>query len=234
MSSSNKRYPLLSFIVFILLIFFYSAVDNELTIEDQRYIKDHYINLPKIAPYKLSYPNQLEIIKQIQKSVFKVAPKHIGIPKRQKREPKDLFEQKIGQCFDRSRVIEKVLRYYGFKTRHIALYSIQKTGSIFRSLITPGIASHAFSEVYTSKGWLVVDSNHEWLALDRESNPFSIRDIRHNKPNVINRLKEVLPSFIYKEDFFYVYGLYSRHGMFYPPYNYIPDINYVEFLDNIW
>ena len=47
-----------------------------------------------------------------------------------------------------------------------------------------------------------------------------------------DKLKKEFPSIIYGEDFFAIYGLYSRHGMYYPPYNFIPDINYSEFLDN--
>ena len=41
------------------------------------------------------------------------------------------------------------------------------------------------------------------------------------------------PTPLYTHPFVYVIGLYSRHGMFYPPYNYIPDINYLEFFQNI-
>ena len=37
---------------------------------------------------------------------------------------------------------------------------------------------------------------------------------------------------IYTNFFVAVYGLYSRHGRFYPPYNLIPDINYGEFIQN--
>jgi hypothetical protein len=41
------------------------------------------------------------------------------------------------------------------------------------------------------------------------------------------------PGYIYNERFFYIYGLYSRHGRFFPPYNVIPDINYSEFIQNL-
>ena len=38
---------------------------------------------------------------------------------------------------------------------------------------------------------------------------------------------------IYEQPFTFVYGLYSRHGQFYPPYNFVPDINYDEFVNNV-
>jgi len=219
-------------LLLLVLMLGYSEVDNSITLEDKDFIVNKFIDLKVENPYTKGYDQQIELIQLIQSSVFRVAPGMSGIAKRASREPKDLYLNKTGLCFDRSRVIEKILRYHGFKTRHIALYSTQETQSIVRSLVTPGIASHAFTEVYTSKGWLVVDSNSEWISLDRTNNPISIEEIRDKKKSVISRLKNELPSFIYRDAFFIIYGLYSRHGMYYPPYNIIPDINYYEFVDN--
>jgi hypothetical protein len=220
-----------SLVIFILLYF--SKVDNKITEEDILFINDKFISLSIDDPYTLNYEKQIEIIKSIHSSVFSIAPGMNPIPKKNNREPKDLYYNKSGQCFDRSRVIEKILRYYGFETRHIALYSTQKTKSFFKSLITPGIGSHAFSEVLTSKGWLVVDSNNEWIALNEDNMPISIDSILKNKEYVKENLKGDFPSYIYDEDFFIIYGLYSRHGMYYPPFNIIPDINYSEFKYNL-
>ena len=211
---------------------YYNKVDNQITQEDVNFITDRFIKIKVSNPYEKTYQQQLQLIKSIQHSVFVVARPMVGIEKGKPREPKDLYLKKTGLCFDRSRVIEKILRYYGFKTRHIALYSTKETNSTFKSLITPGIASHAFTEVFTNKGWLVVDSNSEWLSLDRQDNPISVEGIKDNKESVKNKLKNKLPSFVYEDDFFIIYGLYSRHGMYYPPYNIIPDINYSEFIDN--
>ena len=216
----------------LLSALYLSRVDNTITFEDKRFITDYFIKLEAGDPYKTSYEEQLNLIKSIQHSVFVVAPTQGGIDKRNTREPKDLYLNKVGLCFDRSRVIEKILRYYGFKTRHISIYSTKNTGSIFKSLVTPGINSHALSEVLTSKGWLVVDSNAEWLAIDKNSHPISISEIIKSKEVVTEKLLNNFPSFIYMEDFFVIYGLYSRHGMYYPPYNFIPDINYSEFINN--
>ena len=46
--------------------------------------------------------------------------------------------------------------------------------------------------------------------------------------------KEKPPFNIYMKPFIYIYGLYSRHGKFYPPYNLVPDINYGEFIQNVF
>jgi hypothetical protein len=42
------------------------------------------------------------------------------------------------------------------------------------------------------------------------------------------------PSDTYLHHFVFTYGLYARHGRFYPPYNFIPDVNYGELLQNVW
>jgi hypothetical protein len=216
----TKKIIIVVITLLLLSALYLSRVDNTITFEDKKFITDYFIKLEAGDPYKTSYEEQLNLIKSIQHSVFVVAPTQGGIDKRNTREPKDLYLNKAGLCFDRSRVIEKILRYYGFKTRHISIYSTKNTGSIFKSLVTPGINSHALSEVLTSKGWLVVDSNAEWLAIDK------------NKEVVTEKLLNNFPSIIYMEDFFVIYGLYSRHGMYYPPYNFIPDINYSEFINN--
>ena len=216
----------------LLSALYLSRVDNTITFEDKRFITDYFIKLEAGNPYKTSYEEQLNLIKSIQHSVFVVAPTQGSIDKRNTREPKDLYIKKTALCHDRSRVIEKILRYYGFMTRHISIYSTKETGSVLKSLLTPNIDSHALTEVKTSKGWLVVDSNEEWVAIDDKNQPISISAIIKNKKNVKERLLNDFPSFIYMEDFFVIYGLYSRHGMFYPPFNIIPDINYSEFLYN--
>jgi hypothetical protein len=229
----NKKIITLLIIFFLVISGLYiSRVDNTITFEDKIFIRDHFIQLEISDPYKTSYEEQLNLIQSIQHSVFHVAPVQGGIDKGKMREPKDLFMKKTALCHDRSRVIEKILRYYGFKTRHISIYSTNKTDSFLKSLITPGIDSHALTEVKTSKGWLVVDSNKEWVAIDYNKQPISIAEIINNKKNIKERLLNDFPSFIFNENFFVIYGLYSRHGMFYPPFNFVPDINYPEFTSN--
>lgn len=193
-----------------------------------------YLSNVESLPKNLTYKDELNFIISIQGSVLNIAPRNDGLPYSQKREPKELYEAKTGLCYDRSRTIEKILRYSGFKTRHVSLYSKEKTGSAIKSLIAPGVSSHAVTEVLMKNGWLVVDSNAPWVSIDTNSQPMSIIDIQLSIENStpIQWSKEP-PTSIYEKPFTFVYGLYSRHGKFYPPYNFIPDLHYGEFVQNI-
>ena len=221
-----------SVIILGVVVFSYNAVDNSLTEEDMQYIPKFLVGVDSL-PKKYKFKDGIKYIAAVQKSVIEIAPHLGGLPFGQKREPKELFLAKRGLCFDRSRVIEKILRYSGFKTRHINVYSKKGIGSALKKLLTPGVSSHAITEVLTSQGWLVVDSNATWLGLDKNDRPVPIEDIwlKIENSNSIDWKNEP-PSFIYNEPFSFVYGLYSRHGKFYPPYNFIPDIHIGEFAVN--
>ena len=227
--------------LFLLVGFFaYNQVNNSITEEDIFYINKFLDagNIASISP-KASYEDEINYIVQVQKAVLKVAPydKNIaGIPFNQPREPKNLYLKKGGSCSDRSRVIEKILRRSGFQTRHISFYSTKEPVSKFKSLITPHIESHAVTEVLTQKGWLVVDSNDPWISLDKQALPVSIKKIQSDTEiRNIGWQPKYLPHMfsMYKNPFVPVYGLYSRHGKFYPPFNFIPDLYWPEFAYNV-
>lgn len=224
--------PLLLFLALTLFAFF-SGVDNSLSDEDRLYIPKYLSGIEPL-PANPAYKDELAFIVAVQRSVLDVAPVNEGLPYDQLREPKELYEAKIGLCFDRSRAIEKILQYSGFETRHIFILSTQETGSALQSLVTSNVPSHAVTEVRTSKGWLVVDSNDPWVSVDKEDQPVSMQSIQDSvesaKPVAWKR-KPPIP--LYSKPFTFIYGLYSRHGRFYPPYNFIPDIQYGEFVQNL-
>jgi hypothetical protein len=232
----SLAFVLISLIIVIVLlgVLRYHEVDNTINEEDREYI-------PKFVEKSIlfdernheSYENELGFIVKVQKSVLTTVYRKKGIPRGKKREPKELFLSKSGLGFDRSRVIEKILRYSGFKTRHVAIYSTFKTNSALKSLIKPLVYSHNVTEVLTSDGWLVVDSNYFWVSVDEQDKPVSIERIHSDVGTTAISWKEPLPSAIYTLPFTYVYGLYSRHGYFYPPFNFIPDVHYGELLQNI-
>ena len=232
----TKSYILISLggvLIFFVAFLAYSEVDNSLTAEDKQYIAKFLEGIPAL-PENRTYTNELDIIIQVQHSVLNKTAHKNALPFATEREPKDLFIAKAGSCYDRSRVIEKILRSIGFKTRHISIYSTKQTHSSIKSLLTPGVASHAFTEVLTQKGWIVVDSNHRWVSLDSNKNPISISQIQLIAEGSDNILwSQELPNKIYTNPFTFIYGLYSRHGQFYPPYNFIPDVNYQELAQNI-
>lgn len=217
----------------ITILLVYSSVDNSLSEEDKQYIPK-YLSGVNHLPKNPTYKDELDFIISVQLSVLNIVTKNNGLPFGQKREPKELYEAKTGLCFDRSRVIEKILRYFGFRTRHVSIYSKKETGSAIRSLITPGVPSHAVTEVLTKNGWLIVDSNEPWVSTDRKNQPRSIGNIQASAEiSVPIQWNKEPQTSMYAQPFTFVYGLYSRHGKFYPPYNFIPDINYGEFIENI-
>ncbi|REJ75487.1 MAG: hypothetical protein DWQ47_08410 [Acidobacteria bacterium] len=224
---------LATFLVVALL--YAHSVSNEVTDEDRSSVREYLTDVEPPQP-GISFESDVEFIRMVQDSVLTVAPENKGIPFGQPREPKDLLEAKKGLCFDRSRVIEKILRIYGFETRHIFIYTTKATGSSLRSFITPGVGSHAVSEVRTAKGWLVVDSNDRWISLDSNGDPRGMEDLADSlfKGREVSWKEEPPEIYTKLHPYTFVYGLYSRHGEFYPPYNAIPDVNYGELLYNIY
>jgi len=179
-----------------------------------------------------SYEDEIDLIQKIQKATLKLTPRWEGIPFGMTREPEDVYQRAQGLCYDRSRLIEKWAKFNRFPVRHVGLYSTINHPALI-ALILDETNSHSITEVRTKKGWMVVDSNDPWLSLDRNGYPISLSQIKKNTkgptldwhPNYVSHMNHV-----YEQPFTYVYGLYSRHGRFYPPYNFIPDINWKEFL----
>jgi hypothetical protein len=209
-------------------------VENALSKEDMRYIP-LYLEGIEPLPEKPTYAEEVDFIVSVQCSVLKVAPKNLGLPFDQQREPMDVYIAKTGLCYDRSRAIEKILIYAGFKTRHVSVYAKKAAKSSFEALATPDIDSHSITEVLTRNGWLVVDSNTPWISTDKNRNPVSLKDLQAaaHKSAAVQWSMQPAPK-ILTGPFIIVYGLYSRHGRFYPPYTFIPDINYGEFMQNLW
>lgn len=172
-----------------------------------------------------NFADEVALVRAVQDRVLDAAPANEEIPEGQPRELANLVMAGHGLCFDRSRAIETVLRLHGMETRHAAIYSEKETGSALRSLMTPGVESHAISEVKTQRGWMIVDSNVRWIGLTRDNHPIALAQLRED-PSATS------PE-IYRAPFTWVYGLYSRHGRFYPPYNAIPDVNWKELAENL-
>ena len=215
--------------------FYWSAVDNRLTDEDRQYLAqlmaDHRLApLPPTA----DAGTQLAFVIDAQRAVQQVASVNRGLPLRQGREPKDLYLAGYGLCYDRSRVLEKLLRLNGLSTRHVALFSLRDDGPL-GLLFTHRLPSHAVSEVQTRDGWLLVDSNAPWVSLGHDGSPVPLTEILRTRGQPAGgwdpRFAR-MPAF-YREPLVAVYGLYARHGYFYPPYNPLPDINWGELLQNL-
>jgi len=214
-------------------IFYFNRVDNTLTVEDKIYISKYTKNIQKINKNR-TFEEEIEFIKNVQDVVLLRSPLNKPMPFDVLREPKDVYISRLGSCVERSRIIEKILRSFNFQVRHVSIYSTIQTKSKFISLITPNNPSHAVTEIRTLKGWIVIDSNYRWVAKKSNGQYLNLQEIQ-NINSTTNKIdwneRPIEP--IFNHTFTYVYGLYSRHGKYYPPFNFIPDINWNEFLYNI-
>jgi hypothetical protein len=179
-----------------------------------------------------TFEDQLRTIKLVQGRVLKAAPRNDGIPVRHTRELGDVLKAKYGLCYDRSRAIESALRVLGMRVRHIAVYSTAQHPAV-ESLLTPGTESHALTEVSTRRGWMLIDSNSSWISLRGDRRPLSIKQLQSVAPAARAEGDGTPPPPVFRHPFTWVYGLYSRHGDFYPPYTPVPDVNWSEFAANL-
>ena len=222
--------PVLAVVAGALAFFATHDVPASPTEQDARAIRQLLPNERRRAG---GFEEEVALILRVQDRVLAVSPEERGIGLNQPRELQDLIRARHGACFDRSRAIETILRSYGFQTRHAAMYSTVETGSALRALTTPDTISHALTEVKTSRGWMIVDSKTRWAALTSGGQPLDLEAIRANpKREWSSKVRGSLPE-IYGAPFTWVYGLYSRHGRFYPPYNAVPDVNWSELAQNL-
>jgi hypothetical protein len=227
------------FFIIILMTLYINNVPTELTSEDLIYINKimERCNIKPLDTIR-TYEEEIIFLQKLQDSVICYYPIGIGIPLNQQREPKNLYELNEGLCYDRSRVFEKICKSQGFETRHVFLLLdenvIKSKIAIFRK---DSISTHAVSEIRTHKGWLVIGSNYPWLALDKSNNPLSMKEIsKYNKTGEIptKYYNTISPNEMwYNANLIYIYGLYSRTGRLYEPFNFIPDLNFRELLFNI-
>jgi hypothetical protein len=182
-----------------------------------------------------SFEAQTAIVAEVQAAVLATAPKTDPIDFNHEREPKDLLALGYGLCFDRSRVIEKVLTYVGLPSRHVSVYSLGRSQTAIGALLALGTKSHALTEVRTEKGWMAVDPDIAWIGLTHDGNVVSVGALQDNTTTNYDwhALAKTDRNDIFRSKFTYLIGLYSRHGRFYPPYNAVPDINYPQFAANV-
>ena len=180
-----------------------------------------------------SFDEEIDRVLEVQDAVLRAAPVNDGIPLGQLREPRELYEAHSGLCYDRSRSIEKALALLGMETRHVAVYSLADALTPLDALFSSGTPSHALTEVLTRRGWMLVDSNDRWIGLQANGQPVSADDLEALGDAVVwspRMAGDMAP--IFHEDFIHVYGLYSRHGLFYPPMDGVPDVNLAELVQN--
>jgi hypothetical protein len=207
----------------------YYNVDKTVTAEDRKYIQLYLPGVVEGSGANMSYEDQIRIIQRVQQVLNERTRGWMGIPEGQPREPKQLYLEQTGMCYDRSRVLEKMFLYLGFETRHLALFTREPYVHSYTTVLFHHVPSHAISEIKTKHGWLMVDSNDIWLSLDLNNEPVSMHQLQERYLRGQIPIEWKMPV-IWRDQRFYndrciaVYGLYSRHGRFYPPYtSHIPD-----------
>jgi transglutaminase-like putative cysteine protease len=218
--------------LFVAFVYVYrSEVDNSLTSDDHRYIPEYLSDVPLLKSRR-TFEDEVAFIRAVQRSVITMAQKPNGIAKGLTREPKDLFQLGQGLCYDKSRVIEKICRFGALQTRHVYVLYRDGNESFWRTILY-GKRSHAMSEVLTAKGWMLVDSASGWVSVGKDGLPASAVD--HQRALISGvplPTSEVAPKGVVDVPFYVIYGLYSRHGRFYAPYNMVPDLSFSELAAN--
>lgn len=219
-------------------VLFIHRVNTAVTGDDRRAIARFMAEsgLSRLPSGPSPYDRQIAFIAAVQAAVLEAVPGNAGVPLNMCREPVNLLRSRSGLCYDRSRLLEKIFRAYGFTVRHAALYTTksEKT-SVIAVLLKPGAASHAVTEVLTARGWILVDPNAPFISLDAKGFPVSLAHMAQDAESrqiIYSKTYAAAMNPFYRRPFTVVYGLYSRHGRFYPPFNMVPDIAWGEFWEN--
>ena len=206
--------------------YFSVKVTKAITQNDYKITK--LLNVDKECSNLNTYEKEIICIKNIQKAQLnliegtKCRGKYINLGSI------EVIDENTACCFDRARITEQALQIFGFKVRHVHLNETAKRG--YFNLLIPRSNSHAVTEVLTSKGWLGVDSNQQFILLDKDNFPNTYE--KAISSGLINYYSEFS---LYKKPSTYVIGLYSRNGSLFEPYlPYIPEINFNDFFSNFF
>ena len=138
------------------------------------------LNLDLNKPDFKSFSNELKFINSIHKKIIININNKEGIEIKNTREPKDIYLLKKGECYDISRLLEKIFQYYGYQTRHLSIYEKKGDIPILSLFLKKGNDSHAISQILTTKGWLAIDSVSDWVNSDINNQIIDINKIKYN------------------------------------------------------
>ena len=211
-------------VLLLVLLFFTFNASPVLSREDEVYLKAF------IREWKLpescdschrDFKNEFSFISAVQDSVIRDI-RHEQISFNNTGAVKYYFENRKGFCFDRAILLELFYRYYGFEVRHAFVYyhtDSSHTGNL--DFLERRIYSHAMLEVKTSKGWMAVGTNHNWLGIDSSG---VVQDLGKIRDKIAAGTLQLAKNPVLGAPFFatlpvhtnfkFIYGLYSRHGEF--------------------
>jgi hypothetical protein len=194
-------------VAFTIYLMIAGQVSKELTKPDIDAIKS--LKVENSCSSQSSFNDEITCILAIQSAITSAVTDRKCAAWRTSIEPESFLQRGYGCCYDRARFVEKALNYYGFETRHVALYDRDQYG--YLGLLVPLISSHATSEVKTQKGWMGVDSNEPFILLSKDG---GVSTYKNYKKNFVNSAYSMTPKNFYEHNLIVIYGLYSRHGMF--------------------
>jgi hypothetical protein len=197
-----------------------TAVDDAITSEDRAAFNQ------LATRCSLAATDAIGRIREIQLCVLAEIPRGI-IEHGNRREPGDVLRFGRGECYDRARVLEKFLGIAGFRTRHVYLFDASRLG--VAGLALKGLASHALVDVQTDRGWMSVGTNVAFLGVTRNGDVAASARVK-NSPST--QWAYSPPSDLPGPANIAIYGLWSRHGQFFPPYLPLPDISWRDFKYN--
>lgn len=203
------------------VIYGLTDVNNDLTPEDVQAINS--LGVSGECHGLHDFPAELGCIRSVQLSIKTHVSDMRCADKSQIIEPDQFLARGYGCCFDRARFIEKTLQFYGFQTRHLALHHL--TIPVLGYLL-PVNSSHSTSEVLTSKGWMYVDSNSLFVLISNTDEPLTAIMLRQIDWGELKQ--RPVPEEFFSHNPTIFYGLYSRHGYFYPPKIPLPDIDWSQ------
>lgn len=175
-----------------------------------------------------SFEDEIRVLRWAQDQVMRAAPGMTPIPEFMEREPMDLLKAQSGLCYDRSRTLDKVYKWLGFESRHVYILfadsGVETSPWQFLRYVFSRSKSHAVTEVKTSRGWLMVDSNSPWISLNSNMMPVPADQVH------VRKLEFQHPPPFVELPFWAIRGMYSRKGQFYRPFVFFPEFNWPDFL----
>lgn len=222
MKKKLLRYFLLALGLFIALLFLFNS-RLEISKEDKQYIqaflKDWKL-ADSVATARRDFDAEFRFISALQDSMINGIT-HTFNPYNILGSVKYYYDTRKGYCYDRAALLEKTLRYCGFQTRHIFIYFDNTKNELgFWDFIKKN-SSHAMMEVKTSRGWMAVGTNCNWLGLHEDGTLMDIfamrKCIEQNCLQLRKKWNAGIPfweEIHHRGKFRIVYGLYSRHGQF--------------------
>lgn len=202
-----KRFFFLSPFFVLLYLMFALSVNNSLTNNDINAIKSLGLEL-ECRNTEEEFDREISCILAIQKAVQSIENEKCALAN-EVIEPSEFLQRNYGCCYDRARFIEKSARYFGFETRRVFLIK-PVYGISLANLLPLGQISHGTSEIFTSKGWMGVDSVKPFILTNHIQEPVTFR----SAINQIDEYNILKPDIFFTGEIDVIYGLYSRHGNF--------------------